>query len=209
MIGRALNSPFVIWMLTSIGVGLISFLYSQWTENQSVRLANERQATKVFFEAQFRISQMDEILEMTDSRLVGGQDPATDAMLLLFAGIKLGGITSFPLGNEARVWVNGTGIGNGRLPAGRGYQDQDFQGQSLFTLWYNYNLYVCEVHPVNKGVADLRVKFQELKKLIQKNIDKEQAKEIIKQAEDKWEYIKTYLTMFSHPAPHFDREKFC
>ena len=210
MFVRALNSPFIIWILSSIGIGLVSFLYSQWAENESVRSANERQATKVFFEAQFRIDQMDEVLDNADTHLSATQDLTTKAMLLLFVGIKLGGITSFPLNDEINVWVNGSGNGNSKLPAGRGYQNQDFQGQSLLSLWYIYYSLTCNVRPSDERVSNLNLQFQSLKKIMRDNVDgKTQARKILEQAKDIWSRIKEKLTMFVHPGPRFDRVKYC
>lgn len=207
--GRILNSPFAIWILTSVGIGLVSFFYSQWTEDQSARSAAERQATKVFFEAQFRIRQMDEILEKVRGNFSDDQETPTDEMLSLFVGIQLSGVTSFPLSDEMNVWVNGHGTGNRRLPAGRGYQDRDFQGYSLLNLWYIYHALTCDMRPSDERVANLTSQFQDLRKLVQDKVHRGQALKIIEQAGDVWSDTKSELAIFLHPGPRFDQEKHC
>lgn len=210
-IARFLNSPLAIWALTSIGIGLISFLYSQRTEQHAARLSDERQAAKVFFEAQFRIDQFDEVIEKAKVHLAENHDDgsATSAMLLLFSGIGLGGVTSFPLGDEFNVWVNGSGNGNRILPAGRGFQDQDFQGHSLLNLWYSYRLLMCGKRPADREVAHLRSQLHGLKAAIQERISREEAEEILSKVDALWALTKDQFTMFAEPGPRFDGLDYC
>ena len=209
-IGRFLNSPLAIWMLTSIGVGLLSFFYSRWTESRSAQSAIEQQAANVFFEAQFRMMQMDEVIEKARARLVGNDEGATTAaMLLLFSGIRLGGVTSFPLGDEFTVWVNGSGNGNRILPAGRGFQDQEFQGQSLLNLWYSYRALTCGERPAGEEVTSLRSQFLALKAATRERVGRSEAEGILVHVDSLWNSTKSQLAMFLDLGPRFDLTDYC
>ena len=59
---RTFNSPLVIWLLSSIVLGIVSFGYNQLARWQSERMVNETTAAAVFFEAHFRMKQMDTVL---------------------------------------------------------------------------------------------------------------------------------------------------
>lgn len=209
-IGRFLNNPLGIWMLSSIGLGLITFSYSQWTEKQSARLSNEREATNVFFEAQFRIRQMDDVIEEAKVHLAGNKEGSeTAAMSLLFSGIRLGGVTSFPLGDEFNVWVNGSGNGNGILPAGRGFQGQEFQGHSLLNLWYSYRFLTCGKRPPDEEVACLRSQLLKLKAATRERVSNDEAGGILDHVDGLWVSTKRHLTMFLEPGPRFDSVNYC
>ena len=124
------------------------------------------------------------------------------SILPVFVGIKLGGIVSFPLGEEATVWVNGSGTGNRGLPSGRGFQKQEFYGYSLLNLWYSHYTLTCSKRPSNEAVAKLASQLQHLESLVKKDVDDH--KGALKSVEAAWKRIATELQLFLRPGPRFD-----
>lgn len=207
---KFLNSPFAIWLLTSIGIGMVSFFYSQWSDQREQRIINEQQATRVFFESQFRIQQFDVAIENSQSALKKGKEEVTTAMLHLFTGIKLGGITSFPLSDKAsEVWVNGSGKGNQALPLGRGYQDDEFRGYSILSLWYSFHSLTCGDRPNDERVEKLKSGLLGLNRLVVLEIDYDNAIRVIAEAQEVWNDIRDSFGMFLLPGPRFDAMDYC
>ena len=194
---RLANSPLVIWLLSSVVLGLASFVYNQSTRQQSERASNEDKATAVFFEAHFRMKQMDTVLAQAKA------DPPSST-LQLFVGIKLGGIVSFPLSDEATVWVNSSGTGNRALPSGRGFQNQEFYGYSLLNLWYRYHTLTCGDRPPSVRVAKLAGMLQELDSIVRTEANAGEAATIVRQVDDAWTGLRSVLAVFVEPGPNVE-----
>ena len=192
---RTFNSPLVIWLLSSIVLGIVSFGYNQLARWQSERMVNETTAAAVFFEAHFRMKQMDTVLARARA------NPQSSA-LPLFLGIKLGGIVSFPLTDNANVWVNGSGTGNRALPSGRGFQNDDFYGYSLLNLWYSYHRLTCGNRPQSADVARLAERLQKLDSIVQTCVEDERA--ALERVVEAWSRVRADLDVFLEPGPTFE-----
>ena len=60
--GRAwslLNSPFTLWLLSSVAIGLISWGYQSYTTNLQVRHSNETKRASLASEIGFRLQPME------------------------------------------------------------------------------------------------------------------------------------------------------
>ncbi len=190
-----LNSPFAIWLLTSVVLGLATFSYNQLTRLQSESRADEAQAADIFFEAHFRIGQMDRVL----AEFPGRSKPA---ILPVFVGIKLGGIVSFPLGDEFNVWVDGSGNGNRALPSGRGFQNDEFSGASLLDLWYRHFMLTCGRRPQEDEIEQRSSVLEELDAVVEEDVqDQEDA---VRRVSRIWERTRENFEMFLTPGPRFE-----
>ena len=158
-----LSSPLGIWLLSAVVVSLLPFIYSELSKRNSERLTNEREATRVFFEAQFRTKQMDRALSMVKSPK---EQNSEDPVLRLAVAVRLGGIVSFPLSDEYSVWVGGSGQGNRSLLYGRGFQNERFSGYGLLNLWYSYHVLTCDCRPPEQEVADVDILLRELEEKV-------------------------------------------
>ena len=83
-----LSSPLGIWLLSAVVVSLLPFVYSELSKRNSERLTNEREATRVFFEAQFRMKQMDRALSMVENPKE--QNSEASVLRLAVANIRSG-----------------------------------------------------------------------------------------------------------------------
>lgn len=190
-----LNSPFAIWLLTSVVLGLATFSYNEVTRRQSENRANEAQAADVFFEARFRIRQMDRVL----AEFPGNSTPV---ILPVFVGIKLGGIVSFPLGDEFTVWVNGSGTGNRALPSGRGFQNDAFTGASLLDLWYRHFMLTCGRRPQEDEIAQRLDLLDQLDAVVEDDV--QDHNDTFRRVSRIWERTRENFGMFLTPGPQFE-----
>ena len=183
-----LSQPIVIWFLSSIVVGAISFGYSNFSESRQKRSLNYERALVVSREISFRVGQVDKLISDHDGAsravaqlddvdlhniIVGNtlsergtkiQDYFRTAVLLAVVP-DLGRIGSFPLaGESAIVWIGGSGYGNSALPSGRGYQRDEFTNLSLEDLWIEYHLLMSdqkEVKAERTSVKEALAAFDE------------------------------------------------
>ena len=192
---KLFNSPFGIWILSTVVLGLLSWGYRYTVQQESQHLANEERAAAVFFETHFRIKQMENVLAQAQT-----SEPLR--ILPVFAGIKLGGIGSFPLNDEAIVWVNGSGTGNRALPSGRGFQNQDFSGYSLVNLWYSYRFLTCDERPSKEEVAVLSQMLKRLDRMVTARVEEKEA--TFERVRAAWLTVLKHLTVFQEPGPDFE-----
>ena len=190
-----LNSPFAIWLLTSVVLGLATFSYNEVTRRQSERRADEAQAADIFFEARFRIRQMDRVV----AEFPGNSEPV---ILPVFVGIKLGGIVSFPLGEEFTVWVNGSGTGNRALPSGRGFQNDALSGASLLDLWYRHSMLTCGRRPQEDEIAQRANLLDDLDAVVEQDVQDQ--REAFRRVSHMWARTRENFGMFLTPGPQFE-----
>ncbi|MDE0005557.1 MAG: hypothetical protein OXQ29_22940 [Rhodospirillaceae bacterium] len=190
-----LNSPFAIWLLTSVVLGLATFSYNEVTRRQSESRADEAQAADIFFEARFRIRQMDRVV----AEFPGNSEPV---ILPVFVGIKLGGIVSFPLGEEFTVWVNGSGTGNRALPSGRGFQNDALSGASLLDLWYRHSMLTCGRRPQEDEIAQRANLLDDLDAVVEQDVQDQ--REAFRRVSHMWARTRENFGMFLTPGPQFE-----
>lgn len=174
------SQPIVIWFLSAIVVGAISFGYSNVSESRQKRSLNYERASVVSREISFRVGQVDTFISAHDvARRAVEQLDDVDfhsiivdntlsqsgkaiqnyfrTSVLLSVVSDLGGIESFPLtGESATVWIGGSGYGNSALPSGRGYQRDEFKNLSLEDLWIEYHLLMSDQKEVEAKRTSLK-----------------------------------------------------
>ena len=199
-----LSSPLGIWLLSAVVVSLLPFVYSELSKRNSERLTNEREATRVFFEAQFRMKQMDRALSMVENPK---EQNSEASVLRLAVAVRLGGIVSFPLNDEYTVWVSGSGQGNRFLPYGRGFQNERFSGYGLLNLWYSYHISTCGCRPPEKEVTDIDILLHELDEI---NFSEgESTERLIEKVKKLWDSLRKKFEVFLRPGPQFDLRDHC
>ena len=198
------SSPLGIWLLSAVVVSLLPFMYSELSKRNSERLTNEREATRVFFEAQFRMKQMDRALSMVENP----KEQNSEALVLRLAvAVRLGGIVSFPLNDEYTVWVSGSGQGNRFLPYGRGFQNEGFSGYGLLNLWYSYHILTCGCRPPEEEVTDVDILLRELDET--KFSEGESTERLLEKVKKPWNSLRKKFEVFLRPGPQFDSRDHC
>ena len=192
-----LNSPFVIWLLSSVVVGLFTFLYNENSRQRSEKQARDAQATEIFFEAHFRIRQMQRVLANFER-----DDASTDALQQMVAGGKLAGIVSFPRDSDFEITIGSGGYGNRHLPAGRGFQNDSFSGYSLLDLWYRYFELTCERRPSEEEIERLSRLLDELDASLDGDLGDLQG--TFQGVKDKWVPAMKAFPMFLSSGPQID-----
>ena len=187
-----INSPIVIWLLSAVVAGLIPYSYSEYQKRAEIeredRQIRREATTSLLSEIEFRIAQFSEILERTrkarhDSVLISDDEllKITSGNRLSNTGSKLqalfssasplrvtselGGIYAIPRTDEnAIVWIGGSGWENSHLPNGRGYRDEKYANESLFSLWKKY-MGLAKDEPLSRSeVSDAKALFDGLEK---------------------------------------------
>jgi hypothetical protein len=144
------NSAFGIWVLSTLVVGLLSFGYTQWKENQADGEKRNQALQIIIAEGQFRMAQLDR--SMADAFLSMGlvlneiknNDGKVSGKLIneflkkasiLSVTIQLGGVTNVPpLGEERSVLIGSSGYSPRHLPFAQGYKYPDHKFLSLLDL---------------------------------------------------------------------------
>lgn len=204
---KYLNQPFVLWLLSSVVLGLISFFYANWSENTAENLRNERLATDVFLEAKFRMDQMDETLRT--SRRLESEGENENAVLMTSAMVHLGGIVSFPADDNGQVWVGNGGVGRTHLPFGQGYRDELFKSHSLLNLWHSFHSLTCGGPPSDEKTRQIDLQIQALKGSVPRHATKEEGRDLVTQTRENWPEVRETLEMFSYPNPRLDVREHC
>lgn len=125
-------------------------------------------ASLEFNEAKFRISQVDELNRKVLTSInwaKAGDDSAmqkafSDVPLMKVAAL-LGGVTSMPLGNDAMVWIGGSGYQVHHLPRKRGFQNSDFADVTLQETWRQYYKKTCGRLPPDQTIASVEEAIEE------------------------------------------------
>lgn len=158
VIPPVLNQPFVLWFLSSVLLGLLTFSYKQWRESQDVRATNEAYAQDLALEIRFRVRQMDLLiaqavddfyqctsdLNSNNGKLSGGRirDALNSAKEIMVAA-RLGGITQFPPpadGGRDTVWIGSRGYGYQTLPFKRGFKKETFNSDDIADLAISHSI---------------------------------------------------------------------
>lgn len=144
-----LNSPFGIWVLSTIIVGSLSFMYTQWKDANDRSSENKEALQSIYEEGAFRLNQLvvaaDKANDMavkienginSDGKVFGGLVRNFYSSIgVLESTIKLGGITSAPSLDEDRsVIIGSSGYTIRNLPYGKGYKYPKFKYLSLMDL---------------------------------------------------------------------------
>ena len=178
-----LNQPFVIWVLSTVVVGLISFAYSQYSERTAITQLNHQKATDISLEIRFRTRQVDELLsealeasddvrqlsdeELRDIISSGRLSDNGKKVQTLFRAApqlkvvaELGGIGSVPrTDQDAIVWIGGTGWGSSALPRGRGFRSEEFKNLSLQDLWEDYRIVTSSRKQMAEELSEVKAIF--------------------------------------------------
>ena len=184
-----LNSPIVIWLLSAVVAGLIPYSYSEYQKGVEIE-REERQirreaAANLFAEIEFRIAQFDKVLNRTQTTRREAALIADDDLLKVISKNKLsdtgsklqalfssaaplrvtselGGIYAIPRTDDnASVWIGGSGWGNSHLPDGRGYRDDKYSNDSLFSLWKKYMALRKGEAMSNTEISDVKTLFED------------------------------------------------
>ena len=201
------NLPVGIWVLSSVLVGGVASAYTIWRENQSEHESDEQEATATFFEAQFRMKQLESVV---DNNSIG----TLDSVVRLAVTVKLGGIASFPLGEEGTLSIGSSGYGRRHLPYGRGFQNENYFGQSLFNLWYAHHTLTCGKRPDKDLVGYVNQHLKELDSSVsfeRGQLTEETADSNHRRIIMVWESVKKIegLGVFLEPSPRFDSNDHC
>lgn len=186
-----INSPIVIWLLSAVVAGFIPYSYSEYQRKAEIK-KEDRQIRReaiadVRSEISFRMAQFKEVLERTekarrDVALISDKalgslfsnDMPTEAgrrLRVLFSSApmlrvasELGGIYAIPRADDhASVSIGGTGWGNSRLPNGRGYRDNKYINDSLYSLWTKYASMIREDALLKGENENAKAAFEKLK----------------------------------------------
>ena len=185
-----INTPIVIWLLSAVVAGLIPFSYLEYQKRVEIE-REERQirreaAASVLSEIEFRIAQFNEVLDRTkktrqEAALIAEanlMDVISNNRLsetgtklqalfssapLLRVTSELGGIYAISRTDEhANVWIRGSGWNNSHLPDGRGYRDEKYINDSLFSLWKKYTSLTKGESLLRSEVSDVKAVFDGL-----------------------------------------------
>ena len=136
-------------------VGGFQMLVGVWARD-------DQDPTPEFYEARFRILQVDELtykvvdgIRSASAEDDRGMQGAFQRAPLLKVAAELGGVTSMPLGENATVWIGGSGYGVRHLPRKRGYQNPQFANIDLKELSRRYYIDQCASSPPIEELASL------------------------------------------------------
>ena len=187
-----INSPIVIWLLSAFVAGLIPFGYSEFQKRAEMakeeRQERQKSIESILSEVEFRRIQFNKILAPMQeirqeanlipdeqlTQIISDNRLSETGMKLksLFSSAprlrvvsELGGIYSIPRTDEnASVWIGGSGWSNSHLPDGRGYRDEKYVNDSLFSLWKRYMTITSERSPSNNELSEVKTSFDNLKR---------------------------------------------
>jgi hypothetical protein len=150
---KFVNSPFGIYLLSTVLIGLISFLYTQWRAKQDSLNARSEQIEKLHEEMAFRVRQLDAALDGANAAVrqwKNKPEPAsTDlnqanktfniAVNRVPVVVRLGGLVDFPGEASGTEWARfrDIDIQPSLLPFRQGYRAKDYEYESLVDLASN------------------------------------------------------------------------
>ena len=149
LIPSILNQPFVLWFLSSVLIGFLSFAYTQWREHEDSRVALEGVSRELASEIRFRVRQMDSSIEdaleifdlcaqdisANNGKINGGRiRDALESAKLITVTTRLGGIIQFTLSDEDSVNIGSSGYAQRSLLFKRGYKDVEFKNDNIADL---------------------------------------------------------------------------
>lgn len=173
---KIVNSPILIWFLSTVVVGVFSLLYSNWADTKALKIANQNESLDVLEEGSFRTNQVQSIIDkvLTRGNLIIGEldnrngtihgstiaDYPDDAILVAVA-LELGGITTLAPENDTRDVM---GRNKRHLPLGRAFKRPRFQYDNLLDLAKRLYLLQSGEHPPVSLLKDSLVRLEDLRK---------------------------------------------
>jgi len=145
-----LNSPFGIYLLSTVLIGLVSFAYTRWKEQHDASLANREQIEKLQGEINFRVRQLDAALANANQQITFAEtspepdpDKLSQAKTTLLIGtdavsatIRFGGLGKIPgdYANDSWVRFRDLMLQPSVMPFNRGYKFKDYAFETLSDL---------------------------------------------------------------------------
>jgi hypothetical protein len=147
---KFLNSPFGLYLLSTVLIGIVSFSYSRWKEHHDTAMVHREQAEKLRDEMAFRVRQFDIALTAANQHLTlaeAAPEPGPDdllkskkslniAMQAVPVVVRLGGLGEIPGDLTAGTWVRfrDVDVQPSLLPFNRGYKSKDYAFETLSDL---------------------------------------------------------------------------
>jgi hypothetical protein len=145
-----LNSPFGIYLLSTVLIGLVSFAYTRWKEQYDASLAHREQIEKLQGEINFRVRQLDAALANANQQITFAEtspepdpDKLSQAKTTLLIGmdavsaaIRFGGLGKMPGDYASDTWVRfrDLELQPSVMPFNRGYKFKDYAFETLSDL---------------------------------------------------------------------------
>lgn len=146
-----LNTNLGLFLLSTVLIGLISFLYTNWETKKSFQQINFEKIDNITDEVTFRAKQVDKAfsnvnisykaLGNKNSTLGQNIENYLETTRILSVTCKLSGITNFPpsLNQPAYIYLYHSNYSQADLPFKRGFKNQDYQFLSLYNLLKKLN----------------------------------------------------------------------
>lgn len=175
-IWKFLNSPFGIYLLSSVLIGLIGFSYARWEEQRVERAQRVEMIRVAEDEISFRLRQVELLIDESKEAAEICRQQASDndgtiygedlfvllnSSYQLYATIRLGGIITVPADNEENLFVGNDFISIGELPYRHSYKLPEFQNDDLLEL-------ARKVASADDNITDPTGSLKSLQELIKK-----------------------------------------